>query len=91
MADVLESETSYSQEIQTLKNIVEEMRRAGIRLRNELSDFVEVAKSDNASQRVFPEAQEAIAEWNTVVEQSGLSWKEDILKASGSASLKFLE
>lgn len=91
MTDFLENESKCAEEIKALKRVIEDMRRAGIKLRNELSDFVEEAKSDNANSCAFPKAQEALAEWNELIKQADLAWKEEILKAPCKSSLKFLD
>ena len=91
MDDLFEGEMNDREEIKRLSGVIEDMRRAGIKLRNELSDFVDTAKFDNESNTVFPKAQEAINEWNQLIKQSDLAWKEDILTAPCEATLKFLD
>ncbi len=91
MGDLFKDEMSDKAEIEQLNRLVDELRRAGIKLRNELSDFVQVAITDNANSKVFPKAQEAISEWNELNKQSDLAWKEEILSAPCEATLKLYD
>lgn len=91
MDDLFAAEMNDRAEIERLGSMVEDMRRAGIKLRNELSDFVEAAKLDNADVKVFPNAQDAIQEWNDLVKQRDLAWKEEILTAPGSSTLRLFD
>lgn len=91
MDDLFESEMNDRAEIERLAGVVEDMRRAGIKLRNQLSDFVEAAMLDNADVKAFPMAQDAIQEWNDLIKQSDLAWKEEIIIAPGSARLKLFD
>jgi|GEM_PF-6910310 len=87
MNNLFESEVHDKAEIERLSSIVDDMRRAGIKLRNQLSDLLEVAKLDNDDMSVFPKAQEAIREWNETVNKSDLGWKEDILTVKSESKL----
>lgn len=56
MDDLFAEEMNDRAEIERLAGVVEDMRRAGIKLRNQLCDFVEAAKLDNADVNAFPMA-----------------------------------
>ena len=91
MEDLFKDEMNDKAEIDRLNCLVDELRRAGIKLRNELNDFVQTAIVDNANETVFPKAQEAVREWNELIKQSDLAWKEEILSAPCEATLKLFD
>ena len=91
MDDLFEGEMSDKAEIERLNCLVDELRRAGVKLRDELDVFVRVAVADNANAKVFPKAQEAVREWNELIKQSDLAWKEEILSVPCDATLKLFD
>lgn len=82
IGDLFHEEMSEREELARLRELVIDLKEAGQTLGEELRHFIEAAKEDCGDGAAFPAAQLALKTWTSTLQEAGLLWRDEYLRAN---------